>query len=264
MSDKILKGVAVNKMYGQGKKACHAVKHVNFELNKGEIVSIVGESGSGKTTLAKMIMGLLPLTSGHIEFEEKERKLKSFKDRKHYWKQIQAIFQDPFSSFNEFYKVETLLRNCFKLREDEISKDEMVEKMQEACIFVNLDFDEIRNKHPFELSGGQMQRVMIARIFLIHPKVLIADEPTSMIDACSRATILDMLMKLRDENEMTIVFITHDLGLAYYVSDRVFIMEQGEIVERGSAEDVIATPTHPYTKQLISDVPKLHEVWDLG
>jgi len=264
MSDKILRGLGINKIYGHGKRACHAVNNVDFDLHKGEIISIVGESGSGKTTLAKMIMGLLPQTSGTIEFEGKERSLKSFKDRKNYWKQIQAIFQDPFSSFNEFYKVETLLKNCFKLREDKISKDDMVEKMREACIFVNLDFDELRNKHPFELSGGQMQRVMIARIFLIHPKVLIADEPTSMIDACSRATILDMLMKLRDENDMTIVFITHDLGLAYYVSDRVFIMERGQIVERGSAEKVIATPTHQYTKQLISDVPKLHEVWDLG
>lgn len=264
MSDKILKGIGINKIYGHGKSACHACKNVDFELKKGEIVSIVGESGSGKTTLAKMIMGLLPQTTGQIEFEGETRNLKSFKARKQYWQQIQAIFQDPFSSFNEFYKVETLLKNCFKLREDRISQEDMVEKMREACIFVNLDFDELRNKHPFELSGGQMQRVMIARIFLIHPKVLIADEPTSMIDACSRATILDMLMKLRNENDMTIVFITHDLGLAYYVSDRVFIMEKGEIVERGSAEEVIAKPSHPYTKQLISDVPKLHEVWDLG
>ena len=128
----------------------------------------------------------------------------------------------------------------------------MKEKMREASFFVNLDFDEIRNKHSFELSSGQMQRVMIA------------DEPTSMIDACSRANILEMLMKLRKKNKMTIVFITHDLGLAYYVSDTVYITERGEIVERGDAESVIVTSTHRYTKQLISDVPKLHKTWDLG
>lgn len=264
MSDNILKGIGINKIYGHGKKACHAVNNVDFELKRGEIISIVGESGSGKTTLAKMIMGLLPITSGTLEFEGKNRSLKKFSERKAYWRNIQAIFQDPFSSFNEFYKVETLLNNCFRLRDEEFTNAQKIEKMREACMFVNLDFDELRRKHPFELSGGQMQRVMIARIFLIHPQILIADEPTSMIDACSRATILDMLLKLRDKNNMTIVFITHDLGLAYYVSDRVFIMEKGEIVERGKAEDVIATPTHRYTKQLISDVPKLHEVWDLG
>jgi peptide/nickel transport system ATP-binding protein len=136
--------------------------------------------------------------------------------------------------------------------------------MAEACSFVNLKFEELTNKYPFELSGGQMQRLMIARIFLLKPKILIADEPTSMIDACSRATILEMLMKLRDDTGMTIIFITHDIGLAYYVSDIVFIMEHGKFVERGSADDVILHPKEAYTKRLISDVPKIHEAWDLS
>jgi len=122
----------------------------------------------------------------------------------------------------------------------------------------------LTNKYPFELSGGQMQRLMIARIFLLKPKILIADEPTSMIDACSRATILDMLMQLRNEIGMTIIFITHDIGLAYYVSDKVFIMEHGKFVESGSADEVILSPTHKYTKRLISDVPKIYEEWDLS
>ncbi|MBN2796946.1 MAG: ABC transporter ATP-binding protein [Clostridia bacterium] len=260
----LLEGKNINKVYGHGKKGVHAVKDVDFKFAEGEIVSIVGESGSGKTTLAKMIMGLLKETDGELYFKNQARSLKKFSERRQYWSEVQAIFQDPFSSFNEFYKVESLLKNCFKLRGLKLSKQEMEDRMREACIFVNLDFDELRKKHPFELSGGQMQRVMIARIFLIHPRILVADEPTSMIDACSRATILDMLMKLRKENNMTIIFITHDLGLAYYVSDRVFIMEHGNIVERGTAETVIAHPTHPYTKQLISDVPKLHEAWDIG
>lgn len=142
--------------------------------------------------------------------------------------------------------------------------EKKVEMMTEACSFVNLKFDELTNKYPFELSGGQMQRLMIARIFLLKPKILLADEPTSMIDACSRATILDMLMKLREETNMTIIFITHDIGLAYYVSDNVYIMEHGKFVEHGSAEDVILHPKAPYTKRLISDVPKIYEEWDLS
>jgi peptide/nickel transport system ATP-binding protein len=136
--------------------------------------------------------------------------------------------------------------------------------MTEACSFVNLKFDELTNKYPFELSGGQMQRLMIARIFLLKPKILVADEPTSMIDACSRATILDFLMQLRNEVGMTVIFITHDIGLAYYVSDTVHIMERGKFVESGTADQVILEPKDFCTQRLISDVPKIHEEWDLS
>ena len=136
--------------------------------------------------------------------------------------------------------------------------------MTEACSFVNLKFAELTNKYPFELSGGQMQRLMIARIFLLKPNILLADEPTSMIDACSRATILDMLLKLRDETGMTVIFITHDIGLAYYISDAVYIMEHGKFVECGKPDKVMLEPEAPYTKRLISDVPKIHEPWDLS
>jgi peptide/nickel transport system ATP-binding protein len=145
-----------------------------------------------------------------------------------------------------------------------LPKARKVELMTEACSFVNLKFAELTNKYPFELSGGQMQRLMIARIFLLKPKILIADEPTSMIDACSRATILDYLLKLRDESGMTLIFITHDIGLAYYVSDTVFIMEHGKFVESGTADEVILQPKEPYTRRLISDVPKIYEEWDLS
>ncbi len=145
-----------------------------------------------------------------------------------------------------------------------LPRDKKVEMMAEACSFVNLKFAELTNKYPFELSGGQMQRLMIARIFLLKPKILLADEPTSMIDACSRGTILDYLMKLRDETGMTTIFITHDIGLAYYVSDSVYIMEHGKFVESGSADAVILMPTQPYTRRLINDVPKIHEAWDLS
>ena len=145
-----------------------------------------------------------------------------------------------------------------------LPKADKVALMTEACSFVNLKFEELTNKYPFELSGGQMQRLMIARIFLLKPKILLADEPTSMIDACSRATILDYLMQLRNETGMTLIFITHDIGLAYYVSDSVYIMEHGKFVERGSADEVILHPKEPYTRRLINDVPKIYEEWDLS
>ena len=260
----LISGKSMSKVFGYGLNKTTAVDGVDFNFHVGEIISIVGESGSGKTTLAKVIMGLLKETSGEIEYKGKPRKLKSHRDRKEYWKDIQAIFQDPFSSFNIFHKVDKLLMDCIKLQGQKLSKEEQFQKMKEACSFVNLKFEELYNKYPFELSGGQMQRLMIARIFMLHPKVLIADEPTSMVDACSRSTILDMLLKLRNENNMTIIFITHDVGLAYYVSDTIYIMEKGKIVESGNAEKVILNPQHRYTRQLISDVPKIHEAWNLG
>ena len=135
--------------------------------------------------------------------------------------------------------------------------------MEEAPV-CKPEFHELTNKYPFELSGGQQQRLMIARIFLLKPDILLADEPTSMIDACSRATILDMLLNLRDETGMTIIFITHDIGLAYYISDTVYIMENGRFVESGTADEVILNPKAEYTKRLIDDVPKIYEEWDLS
>lgn len=263
-NDVLISGSHITKVFGYGKQKTTAVDDVDFTFHEGEIISIVGESGSGKTTLAKMIMGLLKETEGSIKYRGIPRHLKRHADRKSYWKDIQAIFQDPFSSFNLFYRVERLLQDCIKLRGLKLSKEEQFHKMKEACSFVNLKFEELYNKYPFELSGGQMQRLMIARIFMLHPKLLIADEPTSMVDACSRSTILDMLLKLRDENNMTIIFITHDVGLAYYVSDTIYIMEKGRIVERGNAEDIILNPQHRYTQQLISDVPKIHSEWNLS
>lgn len=260
----ILGGKNITRVFGYGKKKVVAVNNVDFEIRKGEIVSIVGESGSGKTTLAKIILGLLKPTSGEIFFNGKARHLSTYKERLDYWKNVQAVFQDPFSSFNQFRKIERVLRDCVSLSGLKLTEEETHARMREAFEFVNLKYDELHNKYPFELSGGQMQRVMISRIFMLKPNILIADEPTSMIDVCSRATILDMLLKLRNEINMTIVFITHDVGLSYYVSDKIFIMEKGLIVERGKAEDIISKPQHPYTIQLLEDVPKLHEDWNLG
>lgn len=260
-----LNGVGLTKVFGLGRQKTVAVDHVNFNFYEGEIVSIVGESGSGKTTLAKMLLGLINPTEGDVYFQGQKRDISSQRKKQEYWKNIQAIFQDPFSSYNIFNKIDSVLLDCINMRGGRnLPREKKIEMMSEACSFVNLKFDELTNKYPFELSGGQMQRLMIARIFLLKPKILLADEPTSMIDACSRATILDMLMQLRDEIGMTLIFITHDIGLAYFVSDSVYIMEHGKFVESGSADDVILHPKEAYTQRLISDVPKIYEEWDLS
>ncbi len=268
MSDQktpILTGKGLTKVFGLGRHKTVAVDHVDFTFYTSEIVSIVGESGSGKTTLAKLLLGLINHTEGEVFYNGVKRDIGSQKKKQEYWKGIQAIFQDPFSSYNIFNKIDTVLLDCIRMRGGQkLPYPEKVKLMAEACSFVNLKFEELTNKYPFELSGGQMQRLMIARIFLLKPKILLADEPTSMIDACSRATILDYLMKLRNETGMTLIFITHDIGLAYYVSDSVYIMERGKFVERGSADDVILHPQEAYTRRLISDVPKIHEEWDLS
>ena len=260
-----LSGSGLTKVFGFGRQKTVAVDHVDFNFYEGELVSIVGESGSGKTTLAKMLLGLISITEGEVYFQGKKRDIRTHKKKKEYWKSVQAIFQDPYSSYNIFNKIDAVLLDCINMRGGrKLPYEKKVELMAEACGFVNLKFEELTNKYPFELSGGQMQRLMIARIFLLNPKILLADEPTSMIDACSRATILDMLMQLRKEIGMTIIFITHDIGLAYYVSDSVYIMEHGKFVESGSADEVILHPKEAYTQRLISDVPKIYEEWDLS
>jgi len=260
-----LSGKGVTKEFGFGRTKTLAVDHVDFDFYEGEIASIVGESGSGKTTLAKLLLGLTSVTEGDIYFQGKMRDISSRSKKKEYWKSIQAIFQDPYSAYNMFNKIDSVLLDCIHMRGGKsLPQAKKVEMMAEACSFVNLKYAELTNKYPFELSGGQMQRLMIARIFLLKPNILLADEPTSMIDACSRSTILGMLMKLNIEIGMTLIFITHDIGLAYYVSDNIFIMEHGKFVESGSPDDVILHPKEPYTQRLINDVPKIHEEWDLS
>ena len=260
-----LSGRGVTRVFHAGKTTTVAVDHVDFDFHKGELISIVGESGSGKTTLSKMLLGLLEPTEGEIFFKGAPRDISTGAKKKEYWRGIQAIFQDPFSSYNVFHKIDSVLLDCINMSGGKhLPKDQKTAMMTEACSFVNLKFAELTNKYPFELSGGQMQRLMIARIFLLKPEILLADEPTSMIDACSRATILDMLLNLRNETGMTIIFITHDIGLAYYISDSVYIMEHGKFVESGKADEVILRPQAAYTKRLISDVPKIHEPWDLS
>ena len=243
-------------VFQKGKTLFTAVDHLNFDIHQGEIISIVGESGSGKTTLAKMLLNLQPKSEGTLHFEGAE-----ISNPRAHWRKVQAVFQDPFASFNQFFTITAQLKDAFNLFDVKPSDSEIDDRIREALEAVNLEPSKIEGKYPFELSGGQMQRLLIARAFLINPKVLIADEPTSMVDACSRANILDFLLDLKEKLDMTIIFITHDIGLAYYVSDRVFIMQKGQIVEQGSPKDVILKPEHPYTQNLLNDIPQLHKEW---
>ncbi|RLL83797.1 peptide ABC transporter ATPase [Petrotoga sp. HKA.pet.4.5] len=262
-NEDIVKVENLTKIFGSGKKAVKAVDNVTFSIKKGEIVSLVGQSGSGKTTVTRLLLRLLKETEGKIIFEGQDITGLTGKEKKLYWKKVQAIFQDPYASFNIFAPVKKVLIDAFKLFDNSFTKQEKMAKVYEALESVNLRPEEVADKYPFELSGGQRQRIMIARAHLIKPKLLLADEPTSMIDANLRSGILELLLGLRDTEGTTIMFVTHDLGLAYYVSDRLFIMHEGKIVERGDADKVITHPEHPYTKQLMMDVPKLSEEWVL-
>lgn len=243
------------------RKEIHAVNNVSFQVKQGEFISLVGESGSGKTTTAKMILRLLKPTSGSIIFEGKDVwSLNSLSDLKWYWKQVHAIFQDPFASYNPLYKVDRILNQTFNLMSVENSRRESL--IKESLKEVGLRPEEILGRYPHELSGGQRQRIMIARCYLLKPKLIIADEPISMIDASTRAGILKLFSKLRDNYQTSVIFITHDLGLAYYVSDRILIMYKGSVVEEGTPNEIMERPQHPYTKRLKKDVPLLYEKWE--
>jgi peptide/nickel transport system ATP-binding protein len=249
----------VSRVYGHGKKQKLAVDDVSFEIQGGEIVSLVGQSGAGKTVLAKMLLRLEAPSSGELSFNG--RPIAAERDARRHFRRVQAVFQDPFSAFNQFFTIRSQLKAAFRLFDDRPSNAEMEERVDHALLAVNIKPRELDGKYAFELSGGQMQRMLLARIFIVRPEVLIADEPTSMVDACSRASILEYLMKLKDELKMTIVFVTHDIGLAYYVSDRIFIMHKGRIVEQGPPDQVTQAPESEVTRQLLEDIPHVGRDW---
>lgn len=256
--DTLLQARGLCRTFGHGSSLVRAVDDVSFSLGRQEIVTIVGESGSGKSTLARLILRLLDPTAGSVYLDGND--VTSWRGRrlKAYWRDVQAVFQDPFSSFNQFFTVRKLLRRSLSLSSGGAGTDGETQ-MAQALEHVGLSPDEVLDKWPHQLSGGQRQRVMIARALMLRPRILVADEATSMLDASLRANILNVLADLRRDYDMTILFITHDIGQACYVSDRILVMCEGKLVEQGPTDDVIFNPQHEYTKRLLADVPRLHD-----
>lgn len=244
----------VSKNFGAGKNLKVAVDNVSFQIYDGEIISIVGGSGCGKSVLAKIMLGLYQPSSGEFLYHGNH-----IKNLKAHWNEVQSVFQDPFSCFNQFFTIRSQLEDSLNILKVKPSHDEVRQRVDHGLLAVNVKPADIEGKYPFELSGGQMQRMLLARIFALRPQVLIADEPTSMVDACVRANILDYLMKLKEELQMTIVFVTHDIGLANYVSDRIFIMHGGKIVNQGTPEEVLDKTEEPHTLKLLDDIPEVHK-----
>jgi peptide/nickel transport system ATP-binding protein len=230
-----------------------AVDGVSFTMEAGrpEIFTIIGESGSGKTTLSRMILGAVAPTAGTIRFRGADvAKIRGRDARLAFMRQVQPIFQNPFEAFNPLKKVDRYLfmtaRNIAGLRTDA----EVENAADRALRKVGLSLAEIRGRFPHELSGGQLQRVAIARTLIPTPSLIVADEPVSMVDASLRMSIVNLLRSLRDTMRISIIYITHDLATAYYISDRIIIMHKGQVVESGAARTVLDNPRHPYSIRL--------------
>lgn len=247
------------RAFGHGDHVVNAVDHVSFSMQPGEIVSVVGESGSGKSTLSRLILRLLDSTGGQLLINGQDvTHMRSDKDLKTYWHKVQGIFQDPFAAFNQFYSIGRVMNKALNVVSPPLSPAERRERIDNALREVGLIPAEVLKKWPHQLSGGQVQRVMIARALVVGPQLLLADETTSMLDASLRVTVLNMLLQLRKRHNMGILFITHDVGQAYYLSDRILVMYRGKLVEQGPVEIVLGNPQHEYTKRLLADVPSLH------
>lgn len=263
MAQNMLKVEDLTKVFSTGfirrRSEIVAVNNVSFSCRAGEIVGIIGESGSGKTTLMKMILKLLKPTSGTIYFEDKD--IWEIPN-KQYYRHVQGIFQDPYSSINPVYKIRHLFTNSSNLLKG-MPKDEIRKRIKEVIKLVNLEVG-ILDKHIDELSGGQLQRVLLANCLLVDPDVILADEPTSMIDASLRVMILNILKDLSKNYNKLIIFITHDISQAFYICDRILVMHQGRIVEQGLAEDIVFNPQNPYTKRLIANVPRLKQKFEFS
>jgi peptide/nickel transport system ATP-binding protein len=254
----LLEARGLSRTFGHGANIVRAVDDVSFTLGRQEVVTIVGESGSGKSTLARLVLRLLDPTAGTVHLDGQDVTALTGRRLRTYWRDVQAVFQDPFSAFNQFFTVRRLLHRSLSLA-SEAAGDGAEAQMARALEHVGMSAAEVLDKWPHQLSGGQRQRVMIARALMMQPRILVADEATSMLDASLRANILNVLGDLRTDYDMTILFITHDIGQACYVSDRVLVMCQGELVEQGPTDDVIFNPQHEYTQRLLADVPRLHE-----
>jgi peptide/nickel transport system ATP-binding protein len=254
----LLEARNVSRVYGSGPQATLALDH--FSLTVGGDVptftALAGESGSGKTTLARLLLGFTQPTSGEILYRGKNL----WKMHRHDWldfrHEVQAVFQDPFEVFNPFYKVDHLLTvpmSKFRLAK---SKAQARSKIEEALVTVGLRPEETLGRYPHQLSGGQRQRLTVARALLLQPRLIIADEPVSMVDASLRATILESLKKLHTDFGISFLYITHDLTTAYQISDHIIVLYRGSVAEVGDVDLVIKSPRHPYSQLLISSIPE--------
>ncbi|MFS2174626.1 ABC transporter ATP-binding protein [Rhizobium pisi] len=247
----------VTKVYRQGgllgRRLITAVKDVSFELGEEpEILSIVGESGSGKSTVAAMILGQTVPTEGELQFGGKTVAIHSRAERTAFMKEVQPVLQNPFEAFNPLKRVDRyLFETARNFSAGERPDRQQAERMADAAlVHVGLTLEEVKGRFPHELSGGQLQRVAIARALIPQPRLLVADEPVSMVDASLRMAIVNLFGRLKSELGLSIIYITHDLATAYYVSDNIIIMRKGEIVERGRARTVLDDPQHPYSRAL--------------
>jgi ABC-type oligopeptide transport system ATPase subunit len=247
----------VNKDYSIGgfldRSTLHAVKDVSFKLeaDKPEIFTIVGESGSGKTTTARMILGNETPTSGTLRFMGQDiAAIRNRADRLQFMARAQPIFQNPFEAFNPLTTLDYYLFSTARRFLGLKSRAEIEAAADRSLQHVGLSLAEVRGRYSHELSGGQLQRIAVARALIPGPRLIVADEPVSMVDASLRMSIVNLFRDLRDNLGVSIIYITHDLSTAFYISDRVIIMYRGEVVESGDAKSVLGSPTHAYSKAL--------------
>jgi ABC-type oligopeptide transport system ATPase subunit len=270
MSTPLLEIKDLGKTFGGAmfsRSKVEAVADVTFALSadRPEIFAVIGESGSGKTTLSRMILNMMPASTGTIHFRGRDlRNIRSRRDRLAFMAQVQPIFQNPFEAFNPLKRIDRYLYSSARRFQRSRSAAACETRADEALRKVGLSLSEIRGRYQHELSGGQLQRVAIARALVSNPALIVADEPVSMIDASLRMTIVNLFKALRDESGVSIIYITHDLATAYYISDRLIIMQKGRVVESGNARAVLSNPSHPYSILLRQSVLSVHDAWRNG
>ena len=248
----------ISKLYGTS--LVPALRKVSFDISAGEVVTLIGESGSGKTTLGRIVLRLTSASGGRVSYDGHDISAYSGAQLREYYRHVQGVFQDPFSSYNPIYRanrVFDLIRTSYFPR---IPAPQWQDKIEAALHAVALNPGEVLGRYPHQLSGGQQQRMLIARALLLDVKLLVADEVISMLDASTRVDILNLLVGLK-RSGLAILFITHDLSLGHYVSDRTVILRRGAIVEMGDTVEIFGHPQHPYTKNLLAAVPELHKKW---
>ncbi|MBF8436284.1 ABC transporter ATP-binding protein [Halanaerobiaceae bacterium Z-7014] len=255
-----LKNVSLHfpiRAIGRSGEKVRAMDDVNLTINKGEIVALVGESGSGKTTTARAVARIYSPTGGKVIFQGEDIYAPEYKKKiDWYRKQVQMIFQDPFGALNPTHKIRSILSRPFIIH-NICPKSEIEEKMVEVLTEVGLEpAEQFLDKFPHELSGGQLQRINIARAISVEPVLLLADEPTSMLDVSIRMTIMNMIKNFRDKDQISYLYITHNLAGARYIADRIAVMYAGMLVEIGPTDEVIQQARHPYTKLLRSAAPQ--------